>query len=343
MSPISIANGSNQRSFVESELEEFRAVYSGKKVMCAGGTGMIGRELVSLLSQSGAIVCVSSLEDPQVVKQFFPESVQYTQVDWAAGPRPELLSDSQFVFNLMGRKGSVGIGEKKVASFLMPMLRYQANLIESAYSAGVENFLFVSSLNVYPRADLHFEENAWNGLPMQNDRIPGIGKRVGEIMGLAFELEFGWDAVRVVRPANVFGPNDILDPVGSHVIPSLIIKMLTDESGTVEVWGDGSAVRDFVYSQDCAYWIAKAAFSLPANYPVNIGGGRGVSVLELAELIGELVGYRGKLEFSPDKPSGDPVRVLDMTRARDVLNWKPRTPLIAALSETIDWAKRSLA
>ena len=343
MSSISKPSGLNRRGFLASELEEFRAMYGGKRVMCAGGTGMIGRELVSLLAQSGATVSVSGLEDAHTAKQMLPEGIQYTQVDWSVGPRPELLSHSQVVFNLMGQKGSVGIGEKKVASYLMPMLRYQANLLEAAYTAGVENYLFVSSLNVYPRAELHFEDNAWNGLPMQNDRIPGIGKRVGEIMGLAFELEHGWEAVRVVRPANVFGPNDILDPVRSHVIPSLIMKMLTDESGTVEVWGDGSAVRDFVYSQDCAFWIAKAACIVPANYPVNLGGGRGVSVLELAQLIKELVGYSGKLQFSRDKPTGDPVRILDMTRAKEVLDWKVRTPLKVALSETIDWARKSLA
>lgn len=332
----------SHRGFTEYELEELRVMYAGKKVMCAGGTGMIGRELVSLLSQSGAIVWVSSLESPEHARQLLPDGVHYKQVDWSVRPHPELLSGCHFVFNLMGRKGSVGIGEKNVASFLMPMLRYQANLIESAHSAGIGSFLFVSSLNVYPRADLHLEDNAWNGLPMQNDRIPGIGKRVGEIMGLAFELEYGWDAVKVVRPANVFGPNDILDPVGSHVIPSLILKMLTDGSGVVEVWGDGTAVRDFVYSRDCAYWIAKAAYTLPANVPVNLGGGKGVSVLELAGLIKKLVGYEGKLQFSPDKPTGDPMRVLDMTRARELLGWKPRTQFSVALSETIEWARASL-
>jgi GDP-L-fucose synthase len=326
-----------------SELQDLRKIYEGKRVTCAGGTGMIGRELVSILSQSGAIVHVSGLEDPQTAEQTLPSGTQYTQVDWTDRVRPDLLSNTQFVFNLMGRKGSVGIGERQAASFLMPMLRHQANLIESAYLAGVESFLFVSSLNVYPRAELHVEDNAWNGLPMQNDRIPGIGKRVGEIMGLAFELEHGWDAVKVVRPANVFGPNDVLDPVGSHVIPSLIRKMILDNSGAIEVWGDGSAIRDFIFSRDCAYWIARAAHDLPSNYPVNLGGGRGVTVRELAETIKELLGYKGALNFSAERPSGDPVRILDMTRAREVLGWDVRTPLNDALYETIEWARTSLA
>ena len=335
-------NARARPGFSEDELAELRIVYGGKRVSVAGGTGMIGRELVSLLSQSGATVCVSSLEDEETARNVLPAGTEYSQVDWNSGPQMEILAGSEFVFNLMGRKGSVGIGESQVASFFMPMLRYQANLIESAYACGVKNFLFVSSLNVYPRAELHYEENAWNGMPMQNDRIPGIGKRVGEIMGLAFELEYGWDAVRVVRPANVFGPNDVLDPVGSHVIPSLITKMLTDRSGVVEVWGDGSAVRDFVYSQDCAYWFARAAYSLPANYPVNLGGGGGLSISQLAEMLKSLTDYRGSLAFLADRPTGDPARILDMTRAQETLGWKIRTPLPQALSETIRWAKEAL-
>lgn len=342
MSTFSIANGVQPDVSVDSDLEVLRTEYGGKKVSVAGGMGMIGRELVSLLSRIGATVSVSGLEDPQQAKEVLPPGTEYIQVDWTAGLRPDLLCDSQVVFNLLARKGSVGIGERQVASFLMPMLRYQANLIESAHDAGVESFLFASSLNVYPRAELHIEENAWNGLPMQNDRIPGVGKRVGEIMGLAFELEYGWDAVRVVRPANVFGPHDTLSEVGSQVIPSLIRKMLTDKSGAVEVWGDGSAIRDFIFSRDCAFWFAKAAYQLPANCPVNIGGGRGVSIRELAEQIKDLTNYRGKLRFTLDKPTGDPVRLLDTNKARELLDWKIRTPLRNALSETIQWARGAL-
>lgn len=332
-----------QEPFSDAEVSELRALYGGKKVSVAGGTGMIGRELVSLLAQSGASVSVSGIETPEQAMRILPNQIRYQQIDWSVGPRPQALRDCDVVFNLLGRKGSVGIGEKRVASFLMPMLRYQANLIEAAHAANVKTFLFVSSLNVYPQSKLHFEDNAWNGLPLQNDRIPGIGKRVGEIMGLAYELEHDWKAFKVVRPANVFGPNDVLDPVGAHVVPSLIRKMLTDTTGTVEVWGDGSAVRDFVYSQDCAFWLAKAAHYLPANHPVNLGSGVGVSILELAQLIKHLVGYQGRLSFSPDGPTGDPVRILDMTRATEILGWKIRTPLEDGLMKTIEWARMALA
>ena len=329
--------------FSESDIDEVAGLYSGRSVMVAGGTGMIGRELVGLLDAAGASVSVSGLDDPRVAEQILPQAVEYCQFDWSAGRATELLRDREVVFNLLGRKGSVGIGESKVASYLLPMLRFQANLVESAHDAGVQEFLFVSSLNVYPQSARHFEDNAWNGMPLQNDRIPGIGKRVGEILGLAFELEFGWDAVRIVRPANVYGPNDVLDPIGSHVIPSLIRKLILDTSGTVEVWGDGSAIRDFIYSKDCAFWIAKAATNLPANTPTNLGSGDGVSIRDLALLIRRLVGYHGELRFAPDMPTGDPVRVLDMGRAKDLLGWMPKTSLEAGLTATIQWANEALS
>ena len=153
------------------------------------------------------------------------------------------------VFNLVGIKGSVGIGETKVASYLVPMLRFQTNLMEASFLEGVDRFLFVGSVCSYPQAEVHFEDNMWNGMPKQNDRIPGIAKRVGELMGEAYQLEYGWDAVRIVRPSNVYGPYDDFNPATAQVIPALINRMVNGEN-PVKVWGDGSAIRDFIYSED---------------------------------------------------------------------------------------------
>ena len=316
--------------------------YQGKSVMVAGGTGMIGRPLTRLLLAVGAKVTVAGIESPQVAKGILPSEVRYIQADFTEIRDAQIACEGQnYVFNLVGIKGSVGIGESKAASYLIPMLRFQTNLTEASFRAGVEGFLFVSSINVYPPADLHFEQNAWKGEPVQNDRIPGIGKRVGEIVGLAMELEHKWEAFRIVRPANVFGPFDVVDPLRSQVIPALIRKFLSSEN-QVSVWGSGETIRDFVFSEDMAYWFALAMLNVPTNYPVNLGSGGGVSIAELATTVARLTNFQGHVEFDSTRPSGDQVRLLDITRAKTLLDYKNLTPLEHGLAKTIDWMRSVL-
>jgi GDP-L-fucose synthase len=187
-------------------------MYNGRRVLVAGGTGTIGIPLVRELISLGSKVTIASLETEKKFTEIFGElsnRIDYKRLDLTEMSECLKAVDSMdYVFNLVGIKGSVGIGETKVASYLLPMLRFQSNLIEASYKANVQRFLFTGSVCSYPQSEMHFEENMWNGMPKQNDRIPGIAKRVGELLGEAFELEYGWDAVRVVRPSNVYGPYD---------------------------------------------------------------------------------------------------------------------------------------
>ncbi len=315
-------------------------MYSGSKVLVAGGTGTIGVQLVSLLLSRGAKVTIASLDDISKVRQIFGEKanllsfkcLDLTQVDSCK----EAVDGQDYVFNLVGIKGSTGIGETKVASYLIPMLRFQTNLMEAAYNHGVSRFLFTGSVCSYPQSEMHFEDNMWNGMPKQNDRIPGIAKRVGELLGEAFELEYGWDAVRVVRPSNVYGPYDDFDPRTAQMIPSLIHKAMS-QNECIEVWGDGSAVRDFIFSEDVAYWMLEALEHAPSNFPINLGSGRGVTVKEVAENIVQLVNPRLKIRWNTEAPTGDPIRVMSVSRAREILGFEERTNLVEGLSKTIHW------
>lgn len=321
-----------------TSLDAFR----NTNVLVAGGTGMIGRPLCKLLHELGSNVTVAGLEDPFEAVEMLPEGVRYVQSDFTIPDAAHAACREQnFVFNLVGIKGSVGIGESRAASYLVPMLRFQTNLTEAAFEAGAEGFLFVSSINVYPPSSRHVEENAWNGAPLQNDRIPGIGKRLGEILGLAFQLEHQWEGFKIVRPANVYGPYDVIDPIRSQVIPALIRKFLSGES-EVSVWGSGETVRDFVYSEDLAYWFARAMLDLPSNYPVNLGSGGGVSIEKLSKTIGELTGFTGEINFDRSKPSGDAVRLLDISRAEKLLGYKNITSMEIGLRKTIEWMKSAL-
>ena len=317
-------------------------MYDGSRVLVAGGTGTIGIPLVKQLIKLGADVSVVSLDKETKAQNVFGqdfEKINFFRYDLTDIENCKRVTKGQdFVFNLVGIKGSVGIGEKKVASYLIPMLRFQTNLMESSFLSGVKRFLFTGSVCSYPQSELHIEENMWNGLPKQNDRIPGIAKRVGEIMGEAFELEYGWDAVRVVRPSNVYGPFDDFNPASAQVIPALIHKVLYS-NGTVRVWGDGTALRDFIYSEDVAHWMLEALEKAPSNFPINLGNGVGVTIKEIADIIVSIIDPSCALEWEKSGPTGDPVRIMSIERAKNVLEFYTRTELNQGILKTVNWYK----
>ena len=226
-------------------------MYEGKQVLVAGGTGMIGVPLIQALLRGGADVTVVSLEQEEYARGLLGSSIKFFRGDLTQYDVCEKAVEGQeFVFNLVGIKGSVGIGVKRAASYFVPMLRYQSNLLEAAFREGVSRYLFVSSICAYPPSELHMEDNVWNGLPKQNDRYAGIAKRVGELEAETYLHEYNWDAVRVVRPSNVYGPLDDFNPATGQVIPALIRRVLDGER-PVCIWGDGSVVRDFYFCTRC--------------------------------------------------------------------------------------------
>jgi len=311
--------------------------YRGKTVLVAGGTGTIGIPLVRQLVEHGADVTVVSLDTREYARTVLGNDVRFEcddLTDLSACERATKRKD--YVFNMVGIKGSVGIGESKVASYFVPMLRFQTNLMDGAFRSGVSRYLFVSSVCAYPQSTLHVEDNMWSGLPKQNDRYPGLAKRIGEIQGETYLKEHGWDAVRIVRPSNVYGPHDDFDPRTAQVVPALIRRMIDGEN-PVRVWGDGSVVRDFIFSEDVAYWSMVALERAPACLPVNLGSGRGRTIRELATIIASSVPQRPRIEWDPEKPGGDPVRLMSMERAKEVLGFHERTTLEEGIRRTVEW------
>lgn len=318
-------------------------VYLGKRTLVAGGAGMIGTPLVEFLTASGAIVTVASLESEEQARRRLPPATTYWQRDLTGlDACLEVTQGQDYVFNLLGVKGSTGIGETRVASMLVPMLWFQTNLMEAAFRNHVARYMFVSSVCAYPASSLpKREETLWDGPPRQNDRIAGLAKRIGEVQGEAYLLQHGWDAVRIVRPSNVYGPHDDTNPATAQVIPALIGRVLSGES-PLRVWGDGSAVRDFIYSEDVAYWMLVAMQQAPPCTPVNLGSGEGVTVRALVEAVLDAVPDPPPVEWVPDGPTGDPVRVLSMDRARELLGFEPRTRLSDGLAKTVRWFQAEL-
>jgi len=319
-------------------LTDYLSFYNNKHVLVAGGTGLIGIPTVEMLLKAGAEVTVVAMDPPEYAAAVLPDGVIYRKVDLTLLDNCLAATEGQeVVLNLVGIKGSTGIGETKVASYLVPMLWFQTNLMEAAFRCRAERFLFVGSICSYPYSvEAKKEESLWDGLPKQNDRIPGLAKRIGEVQGEAYLKEYGWDAVRIVRPSNIYGPYDDFDPATAQVVPSLIRRVLDGEN-PLTVWGDGSAVRDFVFSRDVADWILRVVATGPVCEPLNLGSGDGVTIRELAETVVSVVAPNVSIVWDKTKPSGDPARILSMDKTESFFGKLPVTSLAEGIRLTTDW------
>ncbi len=311
--------------------------YQGKKVLVTGGTGLIGRPLVEMLIDAGAEVTVASLDDPSRS----PPGAAFQQVDLRSFEDClQVCKGMEIVFQLAGVKGSPAMTAKRPASFFVPTLMFSINMMEAARRAGVERFLFTSSIGVYAPAEIFYEDDVWSTFPSPNDRFAGWAKRMGELQAEAYKIEYGWDKISIVRPANVYGPYDNFDPNNAMVIPALIRRVLEGENPLV-VWGDGTQVRDFIYAKDVARGMMLAV-EKGINEPLNLGSGEGVTIREIVEIITNNVHHSPKVQWDKSKPSGDAKRLMDMTRAESY-GFFPKTSTQEGIKETINWYINNIA
>ena len=310
-------------------------MYKSKKVLVTGGTGMIGIQLVRMLLDQGADVRVASLDAPPSNGSDV-EFLRGNLVEWEFCQR--ITAGMDYVFHLAGIKGSVGIGTVKAASFFVPHILMNTMMMEAARQAEIQRYLFTSSVGVYHPANLFVEDEAWDGPPHHTDRFAGWAKRMGELQAEAYKTEYQWDNIAIVRPSNVYGPRDNFDPKTAMVIPALINRVASGENPLV-VWGDGSAVRDFIFSRDVAEGMLLAMEKGANCTPVNLGSGEGVSIREIVETILSCFEEPPAVSWDTTKPSGEPIRLVDTTRASQMLGFKPRTSLSKGMAETVEWYK----
>ena len=293
-----------------------------KNVLVTGGNGMIGRALVELLyDTTSANIMVADLPN----------------VDLRDRKDCKAVCEGQdVVFHLAGIKGSPIRCMESPASFSVPQIQFNANMIEAAYNAGVDWFLYTSSVGVYHPAEVFVEDDVWKTFPSENDWYPGWAKRVGEMNVQAYTKEYDWNKCSIVRPANVYGPNDNFSDE-STVIASLIKKAFKND--VLEVWGDGSPIRDFIYSED----VARGMIHMVENEvtePVNLASGTGVTIKDLAFMICEY--FNVGLSFDESKPNGDMKRILSTERAESY-GFKPQVSLDEGIHRTINWYKEFMS
>ena len=292
--------------------------FKDKNVLVTGGKGMIGKSLIRILeSKSPKNIKVADLPDYDLRDRDICK---------------EICDGQDIIFHLAGIKGSPQRCMESPASFSVPMIQFNANMVEAAFNAKVDWFLYTSSVGVYHPAEVFIEDDVWKTFPSENDWYAGWAKRIGEMNVEAYINEYKWNRCSIVRPANVYGPNDNFGK-WSMVVPSLIKKAMENE--VLEVWGDGSPIRDLIYTDD----VAKGMIHMVENEvtePVNLGSGDGVTIKEVADIIASY--FHKDIKWDVTKPMGDFKRLMSTERAES-FGFKPETSLENGIIKTIQWYK----
>jgi GDP-L-fucose synthase len=305
-------------------------MFKDQKVLVTGGGGMIGRSLVRLLVEREAKVYIADLTKPTDL----PEGVVYMKIDLRNFQ--DCISACEgmdYVFHLAGVKGSPKMCAEQPVDFMVPMLQFNTNMMEAAHRANVKWYLFTSSVGVYAPADVFYEDTVWNTMPSPNDRFAGWAKRMGELQAEAYGIQYGKKNISIVRPANVYGAYDNFNPANAMVVPSLIRK--AQENDVLEVWGDGSTIRDFIHADDVALGMIYAV-EKQITEPINLGSGKGYSIKEVVDMVVKHSGKQLEVKWLTDKPAGDKIRLFDMTRAKSH-GFDISVSLEEGIKSTTDW------
>jgi GDP-L-fucose synthase len=304
-----------------------------RRVMVTGGAGFLGR-----------VLC-EALRPYRPAEIFIPRKAQYDLTEQAATRRLLAEHPADVIIHLAAVVGGIGANRENPGKFFYENAIMGILLMEEARKAGVRKFVTVGTICSYPKhtpVPFH-EDELWNGYPEETNAPYGIAKKALIVQGQAYRAQYGFNVVNLL-PVNLYGPGDNFDPASSHVIPALIKKVIeARESGTpfIDVWGTGSASREFLYVEDAAQGIAAAAAKYNDSEPMNIGTGSEVSIKKLIETICELCHYRGELRWDATKPDGQPRRCLDTSRATERLGWTAQTDLRQGLQQTIAWYEKS--
>jgi GDP-L-fucose synthase len=300
-----------------------------KQVTVTGGAGFLGRFVTAKLKAFDG------------VEVFVPRSREYNLIEKSDVER--MLDDSQpdLVIHLAAVVGGIGHNKKNPGKFFYDNLMMGVQLIEQSRLRGVKKFLATGTVCAYPKfTSVPFkEDDIWNGYPEETNAPYGLAKKMMLVQSQAYREQYGFNSIFML-PANLYGPGDNFDLETSHVIPALIRKCVEARrtaAGFIEVWGSGNVSREFLYGEDCAEGIVKAAALYDGSDPVNLGNGREVVIKELVEMIARLTGFEGEIKWQSDKPDGQPRRQLDTRRAAERFGFQARTSLEEGLRQTIDW------
>jgi len=306
---------------------------SRKRICVTGGGGFLGSFVVRQLESQGCRDVFTprkrdfDLTRPDEVERMMREA------------RPEIL------FHLAAVVGGIGANRDNPGRFFYENAIMGIELIEQARRHAVEKVIVAGTICAYPKfTPVPFrEEDLWNGYPEETNAPYGVAKKALLVQCQAYRQQYDMNAVFLLL-VNLYGPRDNFDPNSSHVIPALIRKCERARRvglSEIEVWGDGSPTREFLYVEDAAHGIIAAAARYDKPDPVNLGSGEEISIVDLVSLTARLCGYSGNIRWDTSKPNGQPRRKLDTSRAWSEFGWKAATSLETGMTKTIDWYRNS--
>jgi GDP-L-fucose synthase len=300
------------------------AYWEGKKVHVTGGAGFLGKPTVRLLNELGAEVDVIrsaeyDLTDPEATRQ--------------------ALSGAEVVLHLAANVGGIGFNRRHPAPLIRDNMAMGLNVFEAAREFKLEKLIAVCSVCAYPKfLDVPFsEDDIWNGYPEESNAPYGLAKKMLIVLSDTYRRQYGLNSAVPVL-ANLYGPDDNFDLEDSHVIPAMVHKYVAAEKhgeGRVVLWGTGSPSREFLYVDDAALAIILAAEHAENSEPFNVGTGKETKIRDLAEIVSSKTGFAGETVWDASRPDGQPVRYLQVERAREAIGFEARTGLDQGIELTV--------
>ena len=282
------------------------------KILITGASGMVGKHLVDMCLEKGYFVKGTDIryDERYSEEKYWGENFDFQHGNLNNYQRClELVDDVDVVFQVAGVKGSPKRAAEQPNDYFTPMLQMNTNMAEAARIAGVEWYVYTSTIGVYQPAEVFKEDDVWKTFPSENDKYAGWVKRLGELQLDCFETHYGLKNYSIVRPANIYGEYDNFGEE-STVIASLVKKGCNDK--LLSVWGDGTPIRDFIHAEDVARGILMS-YENKITEPINLGSGDGVRIRDIASIVA--THYGKEIEYDVTKPNGDNKRLMDMTRA----------------------------
>jgi GDP-L-fucose synthase len=304
--------------------------WHNKKVLLTGGSGFLGSVITKKLREMGVepIIPRSKSEDLRI------QSVA-----------KKVVKGIDIVIHAAGNVGGIGYNREHPGTLFYDNLMMGVQLMEEARLAGVDKFVAIGTICAYPKfTPIPFKEiDIWNGYPEETNAPYGLAKKMLLVQSESYRQEFGFNSIFIL-PVNLYGPGDNFDPESSHVIPALIKKFteaVNNNDKSVTVWGSGNATREFLYVDDCADGILKAAELYDKSDPVNLGSSFEISIKDLANLIAKLTNFSGEIIWDKSKPDGQPRRKLDTAKAEEEFGFKSKVNFEEGLRKTIEWYKNT--